>query len=228
MVTVRFVCASRKDKATFWTDTALGRSLKLYESIYRFDLVLFEHNSTGLPALYNKAIDSPSMDSDILVFIHDDVVLCDFFWPEQLLEALKTFHIAGIVGNKRRIPNQPSWVYLDDSCSVVDYGNFSGFTGSGNGFPCNQIFAWGNSKQQVKLLDGQMFFCHTATLRASGLRFDEQFDFHFYDLDFCRQAELLKLKVGTWPISVVHESHGTFLSKEWKAGLHRYREKWTD
>ena len=51
---------------------------------------------------------------------------------------------------------------------------------------------------------------------ASGLRFDEQFDFHFYDLDFCRQAELKGMTMGTWPISVVHESGGAYGKPAWR------------
>ncbi len=34
-------------------------------------------------------------------------------------------------------------------------------------------------------------------LIARDLRFDRQFQFHFYDLDFCRQAEIKGVRMGT-------------------------------
>jgi hypothetical protein len=42
-----------------------------------------------------------------------------------------------------------------------------------------------------------MLAARSNTLAEKGLRFDPLFDFHFYDLDFCRQAELRKLRMGT-------------------------------
>ena len=56
--------------------------------------------------------------------------------------------------------------------------------------------------------------------------FDERFDFHFYDLDFCRTARRAGLSIGTWPISLTHQSDGAFGSPSWRAGYERYLNKW--
>jgi len=37
-------------------------------------------------------------------------------------------------------------------------------------------------------------------LDQEGAAFDPRFQFHFYDLDFCRQAEQRGLKMGTWAL----------------------------
>ena len=58
------------------------------------------------------------------------------------------------------------------------------------------------------------------------MRFDERFDFHFYDLDFCRTARQAGLSIGTWPIAMTHQSKGAFGSDGWIDGLARYRAKW--
>jgi GT2 family glycosyltransferase len=80
--------------------------------------------------------------------------------------------------------------------------------------------------QEVKLLDGVMLACRSEDLFNHDLRFDEQFDFHFYDLDFCRQAELRGLRMGTWRISVVHEGVGDMRTASWKNGYRKYLDKW--
>ncbi len=60
----------------------------------------------------------------------------------------------------------------------------------------------------------------------AGLRFDTRFEFHFYDLDFCRGARKLGLSVGTWPIDLTHQSGGAYGSPSWHAGHARYMDKW--
>jgi GT2 family glycosyltransferase len=74
----------------------------------------------------------------------------------------------------------------------------------------------------VLLLDGLLLAVRSETLTRSGLRFDPQFRFHFYDMDFCRQAEKLGLSCGTWDLSVMHESGGNFASAEWQSAYDAY------
>jgi hypothetical protein len=78
----------------------------------------------------------------------------------------------------------------------------------------------------VKLLDGVLLAAHSETLISKNLRFDERFDFHFYDLDFCRQAEAKHLRLGTWPLSLIHESAGQFGSPAWREAYAKYLDKW--
>ena len=75
-------------------------------------------------------------------------------------------------------------------------------------------------------MDGVLLAVRSSVLRKHGLRFDERFQFHFYDLDFCRQAEQLGVSMGTWPIAVIYESGGDFGSAGWRSGLAAYVDKW--
>ena len=84
---------------------------------------------------YNLAIEESRSDPAIMVFVHDDVLLCDFYWVEHLLQALERFQIVGLSGNKRRVPRQPSWMYLDTQFTPDDYENFSGVVGHGESLP---------------------------------------------------------------------------------------------
>jgi GT2 family glycosyltransferase len=85
---------------------------------------------------------------------------------------------------------------------------------------------YGEPRQEVKLLDGVMMAVRSRTLLESDLKFDTRFDFDFYDLDFCRQAEQRGLRMGTWAISIVHESAGKLGSNAWREAYRLYLEKY--
>lgn len=225
MKPIRLVCGTRYSEAQFVENTALARSLKLYDHPPVQQLLLFDNNTTGLSTIYNRAIEHAKEHPAVLVFIHDDVSLCDFFWAERIREALERFDVVGLAGNTRRMPRQPSWAFSPDL--KWDKPEFlSGTVGHGKGFPCDIVSQFGPSGQACKLLDGLLLAADSERLVASGLRFDEQFDFHFYDLDFCRQAELKGMTMGTWPISVVHESGGAYGKPAWRAAYERYLRKY--
>ena len=64
-------------------------------------------------------------------------------------------------------------------------------------------------------------------LQHPGVRFDSNFGFHFYGLDFCRSAVAAGLRIGTWPIAITHASRGESVqSPAWAESLQRYLHKW--
>ena len=122
---------------------------------------------------------------------------------------------------------QPSWCKIEDIHTWDKPEYLSGMIGHGVGFPPAKLEFFGPSAQEVKLLDGVMLISHSDTLNDNSLYFDERFSFHFYDMDFCRQAELKGIKMGTWPISVVHESVGQIVGNDsWKLEYQNYLAKW--
>jgi GT2 family glycosyltransferase len=223
--TIRFVVATRESRDSFATTTAIGRSLSLYQFEF-VQLRLFEQNTRGLPEVYNLAIEEAKADPAILVFVHDDVHLLDYFWAERVLRSLDRFQLIGLAGNKRRVPRQPSWAFVDDKLTWDQPENLSGVVGHGKTFPPSNLSIFGAPGQEVKLLDGLMLAARSKTLVDNSLRFDEAFDFHFYDLDICRQAELKGVSMGTFALPVIHESGGNFGSEGWRRGYERYLEKW--
>jgi GT2 family glycosyltransferase len=74
-------------------------------------------------------------------------------------------------------------------------------------------------------MDGVFFAATSAKLKESKLRFDPQFSFHFYDMDFCRSAESLGVKMGTIPLSLIHESYGS-MDNQWYDAYRAYLQKW--
>jgi GT2 family glycosyltransferase/SAM-dependent methyltransferase len=223
---IRIVCASRSAQSDFLQSTALGRSLCIHRHARPPELLLFDNNTTGLSTLYNAAIEQAASNPAILVFVHDDVSIVDHFWMARIREALLQFDIVGLAGNKRRSPMQPGWAFATRDFKWDSPEFLSGSVGHGKGFPCDEVSHFGPSGVECKLLDGLMLVADSARLMEAGVRFDEQFDFHFYDMDLCRQAELKGLRMGTWPISVVHESAGAFNTPPWRAGYERYLRKY--
>lgn len=131
-----------------------------------------------------------------------------------------------MAGNKRRVNGQPSWAFVDQKLKWDDQENLSGIVGHGAGFPPSSLDIFGPPFQEVKLLDGVLFAAFSETLIKNHIRFDEKFKFHFYDLDFCRQAEIRGVTMGTIPLSLIHESGGSFGSDDWKLSYQNYLQKW--
>jgi GT2 family glycosyltransferase len=228
MKPVRLVCGTRKSREQFSNEAALGRSLQLYQQSKEAQLHLFDNNTRGLSTIYNTAIQYAEQHPAILVFVHDDVWLNDFFWIERIREAVEHFDVVGVAGNTRRVPRQPSWAFVSPDFKWDEPRFLSGIVGHGKGFPCQIVSTFGPAGKACKLLDGLMLIADSERLIERGVRFDEQFAFHFYDMDFCRQAESRGLRMGTWPLSVIHESGGAFDSPGWREGYQRYLRKYGD
>ena len=223
---LRVICATRLTEDAFFLKSPTGISLKSFAGVSPVELRLFSKNSIALSVLYNQAIEESQHSPAILVFMHDDIWLGDFFWTNRVREGLKEWDVIGLAGNKRRVARQSSWAFKNDRFEWDIEENLSGAVGHGNSYPPEEITYFGPADQQCKLLDGFLMGVKSEALIGSGLKFDENFHFHFYDIDFCRQAEQLNLKMGTISLAVAHESKGNFSSREWKSAYQDYLNKW--
>lgn len=230
MEKIRFVCATRETREHFSDRTMLGRTLRVFERLPMLELQLFAENGRGLAEVYNEAIEQATAHPALLVFVHDDVLIPDFYMFSQFDAAMHHFDIVGVAGNVRRVPRQPSWYFTRKEAGqkgLRDEGQYlSGAVGGGRDFSGCALNIYGPPGRPCKLLDGLLLAVRSETLHRTGLRFDPRFDFHFYDLDFCRQAEILGLRMGTWPLSVIHASGGCYDSPAWQEGYCRYLEKY--
>jgi GT2 family glycosyltransferase len=223
---IEIVSATRLSEDEFWDKSALGQSLQRLAFDDRILTRLRYSNRLGLPEIYNAAIDKRS-DNDILVFVHDDIWIEDFFFADRLIAGLERYDVIGIAGNRRRLPGQPAWPFVDRQFTWDDKANLSGAVAHGRE-PFGSVTHYGPAPADCELLDGVLLAAKKSVLLSSQTRFDTRFDFHFYDLDFCRTARQNGLRLGTWPISIGHQSGGSFGSPPW-ADKHRvYFEKWQD
>lgn len=160
--------------------------------------------------------------------MHDDVWINDILFFDKITYALSNYYdIIGVAGNVRITQDQPAWLFkeIKNHQFVWDTEYLSGYIGHGN-LESYSVSEYGLTPKQCELLDGVFLACSGKLIRNKKIFFDEIFDFHFYDLDFCRTASKKGLLLGTWPIDLIHESSGFFGSPVWKENYQRYLSKW--
>lgn len=224
-VPVRVVCATKMTTNLFFSQSLAGVTLAAHRATSPLEIRLFPENKRGLGEIYNLAIDEAINSPAILVFMHDDVAICDYFWCDLVRRELSRFDLLGVVGNRRRVPGQPSWSIVDIAGQMDSLSNLSGAVGQGVRFPPERLDCFGSVGAPCKLMDGLFLVMSSRLMHSTGIRFDPQFKFHFYDMDICRQVEHCGLSMGTIPLSVVHASNGRW-DKEWHETYHRYLGKW--
>ena len=224
---IKIVVATRVSREDFFINTATGRSLAFNAPSF-IDLHLYPNNTRGLPSLYNEVILKCKDDPATLIFAHDDLHLLDFFWFFRVMDGLENFDVVGLAGNRSRAPKQSSWMFLDDKFTKDKSENLSGVVAHGKTYPPSNLSIYGLPRQRCLLLDGLFLAVHSKTILEHEILFDERFKFHFYDLDFCRQAEIKGLSCGTIDLSLIHESDGVLGLKDWRSSYYTYLEKWGD
>jgi GT2 family glycosyltransferase len=220
---IQLICATTKDEHEFGS-TPLGNSLQRMRFDSRLRPSIAYSNTRGLSRVYNDAIDAAGKE-DLLLFVHDDVWVDDYFLPTRIADGLQHFDIIGVAGNIRIAEDHVGWAFVGDGLRWDDQSNLRGAVAHG-GTPFGSVSPFGPTPDSCKLLDGVLLTAKKSKLRKCGVRFDTQFDFHFYDIDFCRTAVEAGLSLGVWPIAITHNSGGSFGSQPWRAALDIYKMKW--
>ncbi len=219
---ITIVSASRLTAEAFPAESLLGRSLRL-PAHQACDTRIHTANREPLGAIYNEALEQLHPES-LVVFCHDDVWLAEACLRTPLLEALERFDLVGVAGSRRILPGQPTW-WLQPDGRTWDHPHLLGEIRHGDPGASEPI-RFGASPAPAMLLDGVFLAARAGTLQAAGVRFDPAFPFHFYDLDLCRSALAAGLRLGVWPLSLIHASPGAAGSTDWQLGLECYRRKW--
>ena len=221
---IEIVSATRRSEKDFWEESALGQSLRRLSHDNRLIAHVAYSNRQGLPDVFNARI-AAADKGNFLVFIHDDVWIDDSFFGDRVIEGCKAYDIIGLAGNRRRVQAQPAWAFKDIQFNWDAKSNLSGIVAHGP-TPFGELSFFGTVPAECELLDGVFLAASKSTLAAHEVLFDPRFDFHFYDMDFCRLAREKGLRLGTWPICITHQSGGAFGTPGWTAKYRLYLEKW--
>ena len=232
---IEIVSATRKSKNDFWNESPLGLSMKRFiHRDSRLSMYIAYENQHGLPEIFNERINTQN-NSEILLFIHDDVWINDHYFVDRVYEGLNAYDVIGILGNRRRVRDQPSWLFKslvdgkliekDKKLIREDKEYLSGSAALGTD-PFGRVYFFGTAPAECELLDGIFLATKKSTLKENEILFDPKFDFHFYDMDFCRSMRAKGLRLGTWPICITHKSTSDFNSHNWYGKFLMYREKW--
>ena len=155
----------------------------------------------------------------MLLFVHDDIVIDH---PDKVLTTLEKsfedFDILGLAGTASWVLGSPAVWHKSDQNKW-----------SGSVRHADSVKSWitnfGPIGQKCVIVDG--LFMAFRKDQLGDLRFDPQFTFHHYDMDFCLSAFLDKLKVGTTPIMVTHYSVGEYRGDPiWIESESKFLNKW--
>lgn len=229
MDSLEIISASRHAADRFWQDTALGQSIRRLSPDPRLSYRISCSNTLGLPEVYNACLQQDK-GADIKVFMHDDVWLDDCYFIDRIVEGLKHYDVIGVAGNKRRLPGQPGWACLSlkgNKLVMEDYAWLSGTIGHGQQ-PFGKLARFGPVPAECEMLDGVLLAARRSVLLQKQVAFDPRFDFHFYDLDFCRSARSQGLRLGVWPIALTHQSRGMIGNALWRRNYQHYLQKWQE
>jgi GT2 family glycosyltransferase len=172
-----------------------------------------------------------------MVFIHDDIEMLDFFWTYHVVDALTKYDMVGLAGNSQRTHRQAAWGSVGGDIRTGNRDYFSGTVAMKNtnksdvsrgciGKGGVRIFCFGPCDKKVVFIDGLFMAAHSDVFHKHKIRFDEQFAFHFYDMDLCRQFEKKNLTVGTVGISVLHDDNNSYDDPSWEKTYAKYMKKW--
>ncbi|MEY5099436.1 MAG: hypothetical protein RJA36_2155 [Pseudomonadota bacterium] len=221
---IEVVSATRMTLEEFWSQSALGRSLGRLQHDHRLVPRIFFENRRGLSEVFNECL-AEEGGGEIVVFIHDDVWIDDCFLADRVLDAANVYDVFGVVGNRRCVPLQPSWAFLNIEGLWDERENLSGTIAHGPE-ACGQLGYFGPAPADCELLDGVFLGVRKQALKAAGVGFDPAFHFHFYDVDFCMTARRGGLRLGTWPIALTHQSTGGY-GQGWLDTYQIFHDKWS-
>jgi len=186
------------------------------------DLKITYNNKIGLCETYNKIINQP-VDHKYIILCHHDVSLQYTNLAASVAAGLELFDVIGVAGGcNPAIVEKNLWHWM---MPAADYRGFAAHS-AGN----NTMFVtnFGPTPCRVALLDGVFLAFEHEKIKKSKARFDEQFVWHHYDVDFSLTCNQNKLKLGTYPILIYHESPGlrNINDAEWNRSNAAFIKKW--
>jgi len=170
-------------------------------------LVVNANNRIGLSQAYNRQITPENLiKHDIVLFAHDDVYIDDLKLKGKLYTAIEGmgYDIVGLAGASQIKVKKPCLWHLmssrDSQSGAVSHPV--------DGDTKMAVTCFGPWPQRCLVLDGLFIAIDLKRALEVGWRFNEDYKFHHYDMSSCLDANKLKLKIGTYPIYVTHNSPG--------------------
>lgn len=185
-----------------------------------FDFKIVKDNKTGLSKVYNSFLKNPDLKNKILLFVHDDVEIQDLYLIEKLNES--PYVVTGLAGSKKaNLNNPPAWHLMSNR---EDYVGEVSHTANNEEWTS----VYGKTKSRALLIDGLFMAIDVNKAIEKQIEFDEDFNFHHYDLAFCLDCNKKKATVGVLPIKAIHHGLGDSMNTpEWNASALKFREKFS-
>jgi hypothetical protein len=213
----KIVVATELNQQEFLEKSAIAISLDKFGMTGTADIVY--ENKEGLSKLYNKYIIEENRGYKI-IFVHDDVIIEDLFLFDKLDLAFEKFDVVGLAGAKQcnLATDVPAWHMMAQRESFVGE-----VAHSHKGRQWTTVF--GETPSRALVIDGLFIAVDVNKLLDTNTKFIEEFEFHHYDIAFCLKANENKVKIGVYPIKVVHFGLGDSMNTpEWKASAEKFKK----
>jgi hypothetical protein len=212
-------CTQAKTDKEFEQRQIFQSFKKQYEGNSNIEPFIFKDNKRGLSECYNEILKDPKHIDKTVLFVHDDVILEDLFLYEKLIHS--PYSITGLAGTKTFNKKADKMAWHLSSNSREDY------VGEVAHIKDNQVWTtvFGPTQSRALIVDGLFIACKVKHLVEKDLYFDEQFQWHHYDMSFCLKANEKKVSVGVLPIRVIHYGLGdSMLTEDWNKSNQKFQE----
>lgn len=190
-------------------DTYLKHVEKMF-SHPKTQILVYENDGvSSLPEIYNEGLNEAT--NDIIVFMHDDLVLETKNITPKVIKLFETNPEYGIIG-LAGTDNLLSGTWWQDRTSM--YGVVGHEHEGKRHVNHYSKESYSEKLKEVVVVDGLFIMVHRGRIKH---KFNEQFEgFHFYDLPICVENHLDGVKIGvTTKIMVTHKSIG-MVNKKWE------------
>ena len=188
-----------------------GKSTPLVQSLNTIkddvSLVVNANNRTGLSQCYNRQLTADNLiKHDIVLFVHDDVFIDDLKLKGKLYTAMNDleYDIVGVAGAGEIKISKPVLWHLISNRKTWS-GAVSHPIDSSSKLSVTSFGPW---PQRCLIMDGVFLAVDLKRALETGWKFNENYTFHHYDLSSCLDANQKKMKMGTYPIYITHNSPG--------------------
>lgn len=207
------ISATRKSTDLLIKDLEICRSFDRNLKHFKvWELQIISNNTNGLSKTYNNALANCIARGDVqwAVFVHDDVYIDDGDLDRKLNIAHlhHGFDIIGLAGCINPSIKQHNLWHI-----MTDRQNLRGYVAHPTGQFLDDkrqvsVTSFGPTPSRVALIDGLFIAVNVNSAKKTNWKFNENYNFHHYDIASCIDANNAKLKIGTYPINVIHSSPG--------------------
>jgi hypothetical protein len=164
-------------------------------------------------------IGQPAKDhGEVEWIVHDDVIIDTLFLVEHLNKSHYT--VTGLAGS--------ALISLqEDKCAWHLMSKREHLRGEVKHIKDGKIWStvFGDTTGAVTVLDGLFFAVNVENILTTPARFNEQFNFHHYDLAFCLECQKNNVSMGVLPINVIHFGLGdSMLTNDWEESNNKFKE----
>lgn len=176
-----------------------------------YQVIIRYSNDKGLPEIYNPYLTKKNLGEwEGIIFVHDDVYIDDPKFIEKIRKHFKQgYSVVGLAGAAQAKIAKPALWHLmserKDQAGAVAHP----FDNHMNKVEASSyVSAFGPTPTRCLIMDGLFLAIDCKKFKKAPVKFDEQFTFHHYDLDFCLECNKKKHKLVATNINVIHNSPG--------------------